>query len=93
MQQMTSAVGTKQQLSATQRISPGTMLSLTGQHPYAGQSSQQQLSASLTPSNQAHAVVKQNLKDIQISDMLRLTQSNAAAPLGYTNMSSTRNSK
>ena len=75
---MTSGGNTaKQQLSVTQRISPGTMLSLSNQYnAAAGQNSQQLLDQSLTPSHHqqhASALVKQNLKDIQVQDMLRLT--------------------
>ena len=76
------------------------MLSISGQYAaIAGQNSQQLLDQSLTPSNHtqhASALVKQNLKDIQVQDMLRLTQSNNnQAPQGYfsNGMSSTRNAK
>ena len=44
----------QQQLSATQRISPGTMLSMAAQYgpgPQGGQNSQQLLNSSLTPSH------------------------------------------
>ena len=52
----------QQQLSATQRISPGTMLNMAAQYgTQGGQNSQQLLNSSLTPSHhqqQAQAIVK-----------------------------------